>query len=124
MNHDLDSSTKGALAYAQATSLGFPQSFSAEQTKARGCLSSRWLRHTFGMKGLKVMPTTLALYHLTFIALSLLPEDRSSDFNGLGKQLLGGFVLAVVVAVVFTFIKLRLRDKKPPAKFISISPEK
>jgi FtsH-binding integral membrane protein len=76
------------------------------------------------MKGLKVMPTALALYHLTFIGLSLLPEDTSSDLSGMGKQLLGGFVLAVVVAVAFTFIKLRMRDKKPPAKFISISPEK
>ena len=63
------------------------------------------------------MTTTVALYQL-----SLLLQDRtSSDFDGLGKQLLGGFVLAVVVAIVFTFIKLRLRDRNPPAAFISIS---
>ena len=67
------------------------------------------------------MPTTLALYHLSLIAISLLQDDTSTDFNDLGKKLLGGFVLAVVVAVAFTFIKLRLRDKKPPAQFISIS---
>jgi hypothetical protein len=67
------------------------------------------------------MPTTLAPYQLSVIAISLLQDDTSSDFNDLGKKLLGGFVLAVVVAVVFTFIKLRLRDKKPPAEFISIS---
>jgi hypothetical protein len=66
------------------------------------------------------MPTIFALYQLGVIAISLLQDDTSSDFNGLGKQLLGGFVLAVVVAVVFTFIKLRLRDRKPPAEFISI----
>ena len=67
------------------------------------------------------MPTTLALHQLSVIAISLLLEDTSSDFSDLGKKLLGGFVLAVVVAVVFTFIRLRLRDKKPPAEFISIS---
>lgn len=67
------------------------------------------------------MPTTLALYHLSFIAISLLQDNTSSDFQDLGKQLLGGFALAVVVAVVYTLIKLRLRDKKPPAQFISIS---
>jgi len=51
------------------------------------------------------MPTTLALHQLSVIAISLLLEDTSSDFSDL----------------VFTFIKLRLRDKKPPAEFISIS---
>jgi hypothetical protein len=66
------------------------------------------------------MPTIFALYQLSLIAISLLQDDPSSDFNGLGKQLLGGFALAVVVAVAFTFIKLRLRDRKPPAEFISI----
>ena len=67
------------------------------------------------------MPTTLALYHITLLSIILLQDDTSSDFSDLGKQLLGGFVLAVVVAVAFTFIKLRLRDKKPPAQFISIT---
>ena len=70
------------------------------------------------------MPTTLAFYHLSLFSISLLQDDTSSDFNDMGRKLLGGFVLAVIVAVVFTFIKLRLRDKKPPAQFISISPEK
>ena len=67
------------------------------------------------------MPTAFALYHLCLIAISLQQDNVSSDFNELGKQLLGGFVLAVVVAVAFTLIKLRLRDKNPPAKFISIT---
>ena len=50
------------------------------------------------------------------------PEGGFSDFNELGNLLLGGFVLAVVVAVGITFIRLRMRDKKPPAaQFISIS---
>lgn len=66
------------------------------------------------------MPT-LALYYLGLLSLTILQEDPSSDFGELGKELLGGFIVAVVVAVAFTFIKLRLRDKKPPAEFISIS---
>jgi hypothetical protein len=68
------------------------------------------------------MPTLLAFYHLSLLSILLLQDDTASDFNDLGKQLLGGFALAVVVAVAFTFIKLRLRDKKPPAQFISINP--
>jgi hypothetical protein len=73
------------------------------------------------MKGLKVMPATFVLYQLSVIAISLAPEGPASDFDGLGKQLLGGFALAVAVAVVYTLIKLRLRDRKPPAQFLSIS---
>lgn len=67
------------------------------------------------------MPATFVIYQLSFIAFSLAPEAPASDFDGLGKQLLGGFALAVAVAVVYTLIKLRLRDRKPPAQFISIS---
>jgi hypothetical protein len=48
-------------------------------------------------------------------------RDPSADFGELGKQLLGGFILAVIIAVAFTFLRLRLRDNKPPAEFISIS---
>ena len=66
------------------------------------------------------MPITLALYHFSLFSISFLQDNPSSDFNGLGKKLLGGFVLAVVVAVTYIFIKLRLRDKKPPTEFISI----
>ena len=67
------------------------------------------------------MPTIIALYHLSFITVSFLQDNPATDFNDLGKQLLGGFLLALVVAIAFTFIKLRLRDKRPPAQFISIS---
>lgn len=67
------------------------------------------------------MTATLALHHLSLLSIAFLQDDTLSDFSDLGKQLLGGFVLAVVVAVAYTFIKLRLRDQKPPAQFISIS---
>jgi hypothetical protein len=72
------------------------------------------------------MPTPFALYYLSLISISLLEDNKPSDFDGLGKQLLAGFAVAVAVAVAYTFVKLRLRDKNPPAPFISItsSPEK
>ena len=64
---------------------------------------------------------TFAFYYLGSFAISLLQESIGSDFNDLGRKLLGGFVLAVVFAIAFTIIKLRLRDKNPPAAFISIT---
>ncbi len=67
------------------------------------------------------MPTAIALYHFSLLLISVLQDEISSDLDGRGKQLLAGFVLSVVVAVAYTFIKLRLRDKKLPAQFISIS---
>jgi hypothetical protein len=49
-------------------------------------------------------------------------EEIASDFNDLGKLLLGGFALAVAVAIAVTFVRFRLRDKKVPTSvFISIS---
>jgi FtsH-binding integral membrane protein len=64
------------------------------------------------------MPTVITL---AVILISLLQDTTSSDFNDLGRQLIGGFIAAVVVAVAFAFIKLRLREKHPPAAFISIT---
>jgi len=58
------------------------------------------------------------------ILMNLLQEN-AGNFDDLGKLLLGGVVAAIVVAVGFTFVRFRLRDKKPPASsFISISSEK
>ena len=67
---------------------------------------------------------TLALLQtcrLVLFAITLILEGEETDFSGLGKMMLGGFVLAVGVAVAITFVRLRLRDNKPPAQFISIS---
>jgi hypothetical protein len=68
------------------------------------------------------MPTTFALYQICLIAISFLQDDTTADFSELGSKLLGGFALAVVVAVTFAVLKLRWRDKNPPARFISINP--
>jgi hypothetical protein len=65
--------------------------------------------------------TPVTFYCHALFALELILEDETSDFQDLGRLLLGGFILAVVAGVAFTFIRLRLRDKKPPpAQFISI----
>ena len=64
---------------------------------------------------------TLALSCPPLLAISLLQESIGSDFNDMGRKILIGFVLAVVFAIAFTIIKLRLRDKNPPAAFISIT---
>jgi hypothetical protein len=72
------------------------------------------------------MPATLVLYHLWLLAIDIadVTGDDTSDFGDLGKQLLGGFAIAVVIAVAYAFIKLRLRDQNPSPQFISISASK
>ena len=52
-------------------------------------------------------------------------EAPTSAFDDLGKLLLGGTVAAIVLAIGFTLIRLRMRDKKPQtSNFISISSER
>ena len=58
------------------------------------------------------------------VLLNLLQEN-TGIFDDLGKLLLGGVVAAIVVAVGFTLVRFRLRDKKPQtSSFISINSEK
>ena len=58
------------------------------------------------------------------MVLMILLQENTSNFDDLGKLLLGGVVAAIVVAVGFTLVRLRLRDKKPQtSSFISISSE-
>ncbi len=52
-------------------------------------------------------------------------QENTSNFDDLGKLLLGGVVAAIVVAVGFTLVRFRLRDKKPQTSdFISINSKK
>ena len=52
-------------------------------------------------------------------------QENAGQFDDLGKLLLGGVVAAIVVAVGFTLIRFRLRDKRPQkSSFTSISSEK
>ena len=49
-------------------------------------------------------------------------ENNNAAFDDLGKLLLAGTVGAIVLAVGFTLVRLRVRDKKPEtSNFISIS---
>jgi hypothetical protein len=57
--------------------------------------------------------------------MELLQENATSSFDDLGKLLLYGVAAAIVVAVGFTVLRFRMRDKKPPtSSFISINSEK
>ena len=61
----------------------------------------------------------------TWLALISLIQEDTGAFDDLGTLLLVGVAAAVVVAVGFTLIRFRLRDKKPPSSgFISINSEK
>ncbi|PYS71545.1 MAG: hypothetical protein DMF69_09990 [Acidobacteria bacterium] len=74
------------------------------------------------MKGREVMVTFVMVYNAVLL-ISLIQETQTqTDFNDLGKLLLGGVVAAIVFAVGFTVVRLRLRDKNPPTSdFLSIS---
>lgn len=69
-----------------------------------------------------MMILAAVLHTLMAIAFSLSNEEALSEIGDLGNLLLGGFVLAVVLAIALTFVRLRMREKKPPqAQFISIN---
>jgi predicted permease len=56
------------------------------------------------------------------VTLISLIQETQTDFQDLGKLLLGGVIAAVVVAIAFTFVRMKLRDKKPHnSSFISIA---
>jgi hypothetical protein len=55
---------------------------------------------------------------LVTLLVTLLQE---TDFNDLGKLMLGGLAAAILIAAALTVIRLKLRGKKPPPSFISIT---
>jgi hypothetical protein len=71
-------------------------------------------------KGRDVM--TFLLCHYLVLIVSLIQEGSETNFNDLGKLLVGGVAVAIACAIAFTFVRLRLRDNKPPTSdFLSIS---
>jgi len=63
------------------------------------------------------------MMNLFLLWLLFVPDETpTAAFDDMGKLLLGGTIAAVIVAVSFTLIRFRMRDKKPPtSNFISIS---
>ena len=55
------------------------------------------------------------------VTLMSLIQETQTDFQDLGKLLLGGVIAAVVVAIAFTFLRMKLRDKPHTSSFISIA---
>lgn len=65
---------------------------------------------------------TFVLEFAIVFSMIFLIQGIGTDFQDLGKLLFGGVALAIVVAIAFTFVRFRLRDKKPQrSNFISIS---
>ena len=63
-------------------------------------------------------------FRVVYCSIMLVEDVQSAQgaFDDLGKLLLGGTAAAVVFAVAFTFVRLRLQQNKPPTNdFISIS---
>ena len=55
------------------------------------------------------------------MSLVLLLQEPETNFNDLGKLLLAGVAAALVFAILFTVVRLRLREKKPQtSSFLSI----
>lgn len=51
-----------------------------------------------------------------------LQETPAGAFDDLGKLLAGGTIAAIVVAIGFTLVRLRIREKRPQtSSFMSIS---
>ena len=69
-----------------------------------------------------MMILPLCLNSLVLISLF---QETTTNFDDLGKLLLGGVGAAIVFAVGFTLVRFRLRDKKPQSSsFLSISSDK
>jgi len=56
------------------------------------------------------------------VALAMLFQEGATDFNDIGKLMLGGFAVAVILAVALTFFRLKVRERNPnKSTFTSIS---
>lgn len=73
-------------------------------------------------KATAVVCTLISIYNFSLFLMLFVNEAKATDFDGLGTMMLGGFALAVAVAVLMVFVKLRYRAKHPEkAEYLSIS---
>ena len=69
-----------------------------------------------------MLSTLIYLCDSYLLLILFVEEAQATDFDDLGKLLLGGFALAVAVAVLLVFVKLRFQASNPEkAEFLSIS---
>lgn len=62
------------------------------------------------------------VYVLNVFEIFVSDADVLGEMNDLGTLMLGGFILALVGAIVITVIRLRIREKRPGSpQFISIN---
>ena len=100
----------------------FPRIYWLEQTLLARCLINIYrsleIDSTF-----KKGRTITMLISISSVLLVLYLQEEATNFNDLGKLLLGGVAAAIVCAVAFTIVRLRIRDKRPAtSNFISIGP--
>jgi hypothetical protein len=56
------------------------------------------------------------------LALLILLQETTTDFNDIGKLMLGGLAAAIILAVAFTFFRLKVQEKRPRrTSFIGIN---
>jgi hypothetical protein len=64
----------------------------------------------------------LSLISVYLLLAMLYQENATADFADLGKLMVAGLGVSIIIAVSFTIIRFRLRDKKPQTdNFISIN---
>jgi hypothetical protein len=77
------------------------------------------------MEGELMLPALILAQQLYLFLLSTPDTPLGEDFQDLGTLMLAAFVGAVLVALALTFVRFRLRDRKPQtSSFISINTER
>lgn len=72
-------------------------------------------------KATAVLFTLIFLYEF-YLSVLIFVNEAPTDFDDLGTMLLAGFAIAIAVAVLSVYVKMRLQARSPQkADFLSIS---